>query len=116
MLSGIGDPGHLDEHNIPVVEALPGVGRNLQDRYEVGVVSRVNEPWSALKGVTYTTGDAHYRRWRRFRIGNYTSNGVMFSLTLKSRDTLSGTRPALLFAAGRFPRLLSSLFRTHPQA
>jgi len=89
MLSGIGDPVHLRKHKIRVVEALPGVGRNLQDRYEVGVVSRMNEPWSALKGVTYTTRDAHYRRWRRFRIGNYTSNGVMFSLTLKSRDTLT---------------------------
>ncbi len=89
MLSGIGDPGHLNEHGITVVEALPGVGRNLQDRYEIGVVSRINEPWSALKGATYTTRDAHFRRWRRFRIGNYTSNGVMFSLTLKSRDTLS---------------------------
>ncbi|RDJ00820.1 choline dehydrogenase [Rhizobium phaseoli] len=89
MLSGIGDRAHLKQHKIPVVEALPGVGRNLQDRYEVGVVSRMKEPWSALKGVTYTTRDAHYRRWRKFRIGNYTSNGVMFSLTLKSRDTLT---------------------------
>ena len=89
MLSGIGDPAHLAEHGVELVEGLEGVGRNLQDRYEIGVVSRMKEPWSALDGVTYTTGDKHYRRWKRFRIGNYTSNGVLFSLALKSRDTLA---------------------------
>jgi len=88
MLSGIGDRTHLQQHGISPVEDLPGVGRNLQDRYEVGVVSRMKQPWAALKGVTYRTDDAHYRRWRWFRIGNYKSNGVMFSLALKSRDTL----------------------------
>ena len=31
MLSGIGDPDHLAEHDIEVVADLPGVGRNLQD-------------------------------------------------------------------------------------
>jgi 4-pyridoxate dehydrogenase len=31
MLSGIGDPAALAEHEIPVKLALPGVGRNLQD-------------------------------------------------------------------------------------
>src|SRR5690606_11755350 len=31
LLSGIGDPAHLQEHGIPVHTALPGVGRNLQD-------------------------------------------------------------------------------------
>ena len=35
MLSGIGDPQHLSRHNIEVVASLPGVGKNLQDRYEV---------------------------------------------------------------------------------
>jgi choline dehydrogenase len=31
MLSGVGDPDHLAEHDIEVEQALPGVGRNLQD-------------------------------------------------------------------------------------
>ena len=88
MLSGVGDQAHLAQHGIAVVEHLPGVGGNLQDRYEVGVVSRMKRPWAALKGVTYTTNNAHYRRWRWFRVGNYKSNGVMFSLALKSNDTL----------------------------
>ena len=44
MLSGIGDPQHLSDHGIAVKAALPGVGSNLQDRYEVGVVSRMKRP------------------------------------------------------------------------
>jgi choline dehydrogenase len=31
MLSGVGNAGHLAEHDIDVVQELPGVGRNLQD-------------------------------------------------------------------------------------
>ena len=39
MLSGIGPARELDRHGIPVRVDLPGVGMNLQDRYEVSVVS-----------------------------------------------------------------------------
>jgi choline dehydrogenase len=37
LLSGIGPAGHLRELGIPVVHALPGVGRNLQDHLMVPV-------------------------------------------------------------------------------
>ena len=32
---------------------LPGVGRNLQDRYEVGVTHRMREPWEVLEGARF---------------------------------------------------------------
>lgn len=38
MLSGIGPAAALKKHGIVVRADLPGVGQNLQDRYEVGVV------------------------------------------------------------------------------
>ncbi|PSN61274.1 choline dehydrogenase [Corynespora cassiicola Philippines] len=38
MHSGIGPAAHLEEHDIPVVVDLPGVGRNLNDHYEVPVI------------------------------------------------------------------------------
>ncbi len=37
MLSGIGDPAHLQPLGIPVVQALPGVGKNLQDHLLCGL-------------------------------------------------------------------------------
>ena len=85
MLSGIGDPAHLAEHGIDLVKPLPGVGRNLQDRYEVGVVNRTRRPWQALRGSTYTDNDRQYRKWRRWGIGAYTSNGGLFSVMFRSR-------------------------------
>jgi choline dehydrogenase len=93
MLSGVGDPEHLAEHSIAPVKDLPGVGRNLQDRYEIGIVNRVNPPWKALRGSTYTTDDRQYRKWRRWRTGTYTSNGLLFSAIFASRT--SQERPDL---------------------
>ena len=37
MLSGIGDPDELKQHDIPVKLGLKGVGKNLQDHLSVGV-------------------------------------------------------------------------------
>ena len=37
QLSGVGDPDHLDRAGIPVLHALPGVGRNFQDHFVVRV-------------------------------------------------------------------------------
>jgi choline dehydrogenase len=85
MLSGIGDPQHLAEHGIVAKKDLVGVGRNLQDRYEIGVVNRTKRPWQVLRGATYNTGDRQYRKWRWWRSGPYTSNGLMFSALFPSR-------------------------------
>jgi choline dehydrogenase len=38
MLSGIGDPPHLELHRVRVKHRLPGVGRNLQDHIEASLV------------------------------------------------------------------------------
>lgn len=93
MLSGVGDPQHLAEYGITLVKDLPGVGRNLQDRYEIGVVNRIQPPWQVLRGSTYTTDDSQYRLWRRRRTGPYTSNGFLFSVMFPSRTDLE--RPDL---------------------
>jgi len=37
QLSGIGDPDHLGNIGVPVVHALPGVGKNMQDHYTARV-------------------------------------------------------------------------------
>jgi choline dehydrogenase-like flavoprotein len=64
---------------------LPGVGKNLQDRYEVGVVNRMNfDRWNILDGVTFSHNDQAYRDWAERREGLYTSNGAVLAAILKS--------------------------------
>lgn len=53
MLSGIGPRDQLEKFRIPVRVELPGVGRNLQDRYEVGVISKAKNPFSIIKDCTF---------------------------------------------------------------
>ncbi len=58
MLSGVGPRDHLEQFGIPVVVDLPGVGRNLQDRYEVGVVSQFSRPFKLLENATFAPPSA----------------------------------------------------------
>jgi choline dehydrogenase-like flavoprotein len=103
MLSGIGPKQTLDTHAIPVRVALEGVGRNLQDRYEVAVVNRMNfEAWDALKGATFTREDEQYRQWARDRKGVYASNGVILSVVARSRPGAPSPDLFLYGLLGRF--------------
>jgi choline dehydrogenase-like flavoprotein len=98
MLSGIGPPDVLKAHGIRVRVPVPGVGRNLQDRYEVGVVSRMDFPeWDIYKGASFQSGDAAYQRWETARRGLYATNGSV--LTLFSRSTTAGSLPDLFCMA-----------------
>jgi choline dehydrogenase len=86
LLSGIGPAAELAVLGIPVRVDLPGVGRNLQDRYEVGVVNRMNfERWKVLEGATYRKGDPQYQEWASRRGGVYASNGAVLAAIVKSR-------------------------------
>jgi choline dehydrogenase len=93
MLSGIGPKEHLEDPKIGIkcVVDRPGVGRNLQDRYEVGVVTRMKKPFAMLKDATFLPpaagmkGDPCFQEWERGG-GLYTSNGAMAALILKSKS------------------------------
>jgi choline dehydrogenase len=84
MLSGIGPKSDLEKHGIHVRVDLPGVGANLQDRYEVGVVYKAREDWSVLKGSKYAKGDPQYDEWKRSTGGVYGSNGAVLAVIKKS--------------------------------
>ncbi|HMB70910.1 MAG TPA: GMC family oxidoreductase [bacterium] len=92
MLSGIGPRQELERHGIDVRVDSPGVGRNLQDRYEVGVVSRMKGDFALLKGASLSPSpdDPHYREWRTSRTGLYTSNGSVIGILRRS----TGEKPA----------------------
>jgi len=84
MLSGIGPAAHLNAMGIRVRAALEGVGQNLQDRYEVGVVNRMREPWEVLRGAMFAKGDPQFSQWEKERAGVYTSNGAVLGVIKKS--------------------------------
>lgn len=84
MLSGIGPKAELAKHGIAVKEDLPGVGTNLQDRYEVGVVNRMNEDWKVLKDAKYSEGDPQYEEWKSTGKGVYSTNGAVLAVIKRS--------------------------------
>ena len=84
MLSGIGDPDVLQKYGITPRVPLRGVGKNLQDRYEVPVVNRMARNWEMLEGATFTTADRQYLDWKDRRRGVYTSNGAVLSVVQRS--------------------------------
>jgi len=87
MLSGIGPAGHLRSKGIAVRLDLP-VGANLQDRYEVGVVNRMNfDHWDVLAGARFAKGDPQYEQWARGREGVYTTNGAVLAVIKRSLAT-----------------------------
>jgi choline dehydrogenase-like flavoprotein len=85
MLSGIGPRADLEKLGIDVRVDLPGVGRNLQDRYEIGVVNRMRfGTWPSLRGARFRRGDPQYRAWSLLRRGMYTSNGAGLTIAKRS--------------------------------
>jgi choline dehydrogenase len=85
MLSGIGDPKELARHKITINIALRGVGKNLQDRLEVGVVHQLPEPnkFAILKNAEFETWDREFADWRNGH-GLYATNGVVMAMLKRS--------------------------------
>jgi len=84
-LSGVGPKDELAKFRIPLKIDLPGVGTNLQDRYEVGIVSEVKDDLAILSGCTFGAGnDPCLGQWRSEKKGPYTTNGVVLACVKKS--------------------------------
>lgn len=94
MLSGIGARAELERHGIDVRVDLPGVGKNLQDRYEMGVVSEMAADFDVLRGARLhepdvASPDPALADWWVNRKGPYATNGVVGALVKKSRPSLA---------------------------
>ncbi len=88
MLSGIGPAQELRALGIPVRVDLAGVGRNLQDRYEVAVTHRMRQAWQILAGARFERDDPPWRRWRSAGAGLYATSGAAIGLIRKSTPKL----------------------------
>ena len=85
MLSGVGPRDVLQRYGIQVRAELPGVGKNLQDRYEVGVVNRMSfDHWGVLEGAKYSRSDPMYQQWASGRTGVYMTNGACLAVIKRS--------------------------------
>ncbi|MGW8971267.1 GMC family oxidoreductase [Streptomyces platensis] len=105
MLSGIGTRAELARHGIPVRAEIQGVGGNLQDRYEVGVVSQMDPEFPVLKDCDFhapepgRTPDRCYRE-RQLGEGVYPTTGAVVGITRKPRPELDA--PDLFIFGGPF--------------
>jgi choline dehydrogenase len=91
MLSGVGPKAELEALHIPVVADLPGVGKNLQDRYEVGVISDFADNFRLLSGAKFEPPgmdggepDADFAEWVKRGSGVYASNGSLIGVIKRS--------------------------------
>jgi len=121
MLSGIGPKAELEKQNIRVKLDLPGVGKNLQDRYEVGIVYKLKENLATLAQATFEGNeqtDPVYKEWmeatpeeRRDGKGFlYSSNGVIIAILKRSSIARNANENPDLFIFG-----LPSDFRGYEQ-
>jgi choline dehydrogenase len=104
MLSGIGDAKELEAQKIPVRVHRPGVGKNLQDRYEVGVVSELKNPLALLEGCTFGEPNdpclEDYKRDGKDSV--YATNGVLISFIRRSRKEKSSPDLCIFGLPGNF--------------
>ncbi|CAI6334249.1 unnamed protein product [Periconia digitata] len=98
QLSGIGPKALLEEYNIPVVADLPGVGRNLQDNYELPIVGRAQTNISIPNNCTFgQPGDPCVEQWRRGE-GPYAQAGNNgFGTLIKTSKAIDNERDIFYF-------------------
>ena len=93
-LSGIGPKDELARHGIPTRVHSPGVGKNLQDRYEVTVISEMDSDFSLLKNATLALPtnprepDPYLNQWRQNGTGLYATNGAVLAILKRSNPEL----------------------------
>jgi choline dehydrogenase len=93
MLSGVGPKAELERFHIPLVADLPGVGENLQDRYEIGVISEFARDFALLEGATFAMPengkmDPYMAQWQKNGTGVYASNGSLIGIIKRSHRDL----------------------------
>ena len=100
QLSGVGPAADLARHGIPPIVDLPGVGANLQDRYEASVVGEMSsafgDQFSLLESCRFDAAmpptellakDPCYLLWK-LGVGAYTIDGSVVGVVRRSDPSL----------------------------
>ncbi|KAI1839473.1 hypothetical protein JX266_014316, partial [Neoarthrinium moseri] len=101
-LSGVGPREELEAFGIPTIVDLPGVGGNMQDRYEVTVIGKSNSSFAITKDCTFMTSmpdpclDAYTTGSDPVTKGVYGTNGIAIAIVLKS--SVAEEEPDLLIS------------------
>lgn len=89
-LSGVGPRSELESLGIPVVVDLPGVGTNMQDRYEATVIGKADSDFAITSKCTFlqTSPDecleAYESGFDPITKGVYATNGIAVAATIRS--------------------------------
>ncbi|KAK7179530.1 hypothetical protein DPSP01_011964 [Paraphaeosphaeria sporulosa] len=87
-LSGIGPATELQQHDVPVLVDSPGVGTNLQDRYEAVIGGKTDSDFALTTNCKFLHGspDPCYDQWKNNALfkGVYGSNGLAIGIVKKS--------------------------------
>jgi choline dehydrogenase len=102
-LSGIGPASELNSFGIPLIKDLPGVGTNLQDRYETSVIGKTTSDFALTTDCTFlrTTDDPCLTKWKnnpRGDRGAYATNGIAIAIVQNS-STSSGDNDLFITGA-----------------
>ncbi len=113
LLSGVGDRAQLQEHGVPLVHHLPGVGSNLQDHLDVSLEYRAKTtaPYAA-SWKAFPRNVAHVANWMFRRRGLFSSTtaegGAFISTTQSDRPDVQ-----LFFCTGLANTQNAKGFGTH---
>ena len=115
-LSGIGPKNELQGLGIPVVNDLPGVGTNMQDRYEIPVNVKHTNNFNILKGCTFDgkSHDTCLAQWKNnpyilAQRGAYATNGLAAAMAVNSKYAANSNIDLFIFGGpvdftGYFPQ------------
>lgn len=101
-LSGVGPQSELESFGIPVVVDLPGVGTNMQDRYEATVIGKTQSDFAITSKCSFlqSTPDACLEDYQAglepITKGVYGTNGIAIAVTMKS--SVAEDEPDLLIS------------------
>lgn len=124
-LSGIGPAAELEKFGIPVIANLPGVGTNMQDRYEIPVNVRHPTDFSILNGCTFDNKpqDACLTKWQNdpyilAQRGPYATNGLAAAMAVNSKYASTSDIDIFIFGGpidfiGYFPQWGDQAVRYH---